>query len=82
MQRAPPDTRCGRLGHVSLRHGEGPRPTSMPPELGPGYELVMELASLQDGRRLVRLGQTLQVAFGDASGQVRSDPKADLIPAP
>ena len=28
----------------------------MPPELGPGYELVMELASLQDGRRLARFG--------------------------
>jgi hypothetical protein len=25
-------------------------------------------------------GQTLQVAFSDAPGQVRNDPKADLIP--
>jgi hypothetical protein len=27
-------------------------------------------------------GQSLQVAFGDALGPVRSDPKADLSPMP
>ena len=32
------------------------------------------------GLAMSALGQTLQVAFNDASGQVRSDPKADLIP--
>jgi len=29
-----------------------------------------------------QLGQTLQVAFGDASCEVRSNPKADLMPMP
>jgi hypothetical protein len=28
------------------------------------------------------VGQTLQTAFGDASGEVWSRPKADLIPKP
>lgn len=31
---------------------------------------------------MTAVGQTLQVAFGDAAGQVRNDPKADLIPRP
>ena len=34
---------------------------------------------MNDGAMSV-LGQTLQVAFSDAPGQVRNDPKADLIP--
>jgi hypothetical protein len=28
------------------------------------------------------VGQTLQIAFGDAAGQVRNNPKADLILMP
>jgi hypothetical protein len=47
---------------------------------GRGNTLLANIAHLLRGMAMSTLGQTLQVAFSDAPGQVRHDLKADLIP--